>query len=170
MGYRLSDKQKEFLPCHINHLDNTASHTIITVDNGTISHILIPCFYGEHHNKMLHDHFGWPSPSHVDRSCQLPPGCEHVSVPIDMKDEGYHTIKISMINPPSGLVVSGSMEYGAINLRIEAMCDSAITSDLDVVICIYAIGDFGSYLYGETTAIRNVVLKGKIHIVAGPIR
>lgn len=170
MGYRLPDKQKEFFPCHVSHLDNTASRTIITVDNGTISHILIPCFYGEHHDRMMHDHLGWPSSSNVDRSCQLPPGCEYVATPIDMEDEGYHTITVSMIDPPPGLVISGTMEYGAINLRIEAMCDSAVTDDLDVTVCIYAIGDFGSYVYDDPIVTRSVVLKGRLHIVAGPIR
>ena len=170
MGYRLPAERKGFRPCHVNHLDDTASHTILTIDNGTISYISIPCFYEEYHDRVMHDHVGWPSPDHPDKSCQLPSGCEHIAVPIDLKNEGYKTVEVSMIDPPEGLVISGTIDYGMVNLRIEAMCDSLTTNDADISICIYAVGDFGSYADEGPLIVRDVVLKGNLHIVAGPIR
>ena len=171
MSYRLPEKRSGFRPCHTSHLDDTASRTILTVDNGTISHIAIPCFYGEDHDRMAHDHAGWPSPRHPDRSCQLPPGCERMAIPIDMEGEGYKTVEVSMIDPPDGLVISGEVKYGIVDLTVQVMCDSAVNDDIDVVTCIYVTGDFGSYTPEHAAiAARDVVFKGIVHIVSGPIR
>ena len=49
------------------------------VHNGTISNFAFPCWYQEvlppvpaiRHNRELHDHHGWPNPTHPDHICQL---------------------------------------------------------------------------------------------------
>lgn len=169
MGYRLPEKRNGFRPCHANFLDDTASKTMLAMDNGTISYIAIPCFYGERHDRMAHDHFGWPSPDSPDRSCQLPPGCEYAVDPIDLELEGYDSVVASMIDAPEGLSMTGTIDYGFVNLKISAMCPTLVDEDADVKFCVYVTGDANGYPYGESVELRDVVLKGILHIVAGPI-
>lgn len=58
---------------------DTATPLKLYMHNGTVSNFAFPCWYQEIyppvpavlHNRDLHDHFGWPSPTRPDRSCQL---------------------------------------------------------------------------------------------------
>lgn len=170
MTYRLPEDRCQD---HHKQIDDTARQSVIRVDNGTINRISIPSFYQEHrdHDKMLHDHLGWPYPSHSDKSCQLPPGCEHILVlnEIDLPNEGYDAIEVSMVDPPEGLEFTGSIEYNVITLNITVMCPSAETDDLDVTFSAYATGTINNDYDEEDVPLRDVVTKGTLHIVAGPI-
>ena len=68
------------LPEYRNHFNTMVGQSVISVDNGSISRISIPCFYDHpedicdtRHHRTMHDHIGWPSPDSKDDSCQLPP-------------------------------------------------------------------------------------------------
>lgn len=166
MGYRLPDER---LHDHRKQIDDTARQSVIRVDNGTINRISIPSFYQEYHDRKLHDHLGWPSPGHPDRSCQLPAGNEFVLNEIDLEGEGYDAIEVSMIDPPEGLEFTGSIEYNVITFNITVMCPSAISDDLDVTFSAYATGTIDNDYDEEDVPLRDVVTKGTLHIVAGPI-
>lgn len=76
MGYRND--------CEVHHhksnrtVQKTTSPATFYVTNGQETRLAFPCWYkeifppvlAEHHCRDLHDHFGWPGPRHVDRSCQ----------------------------------------------------------------------------------------------------
>lgn len=76
MGYRLKEPRP---PKPRRNLVDLSTPMKFFVHNGTIGHFAIPCWYQEVfrprpteiHDRMLHDHFGWPAPDHVDRSCQV---------------------------------------------------------------------------------------------------
>lgn len=178
MGYRLPDK-REFDP-HLRHIPDVATHSLISVDNGTISKISIPCFYGcgEYHDKMIHDHFGWPHPGHPDRSCQLPPCYSRVLElnEIDLPGEGYEYIDVAMLNAPSGLTFTGSIDYNIVTLTIVAMCNGAKENDIEVPFSVFAVKprpDTELYLQSDDDddydTRRDVVTKGTLRIVAGII-
>lgn len=166
MGYRLPDER-----CvdHRERINDTARQTVISVDNGTINRITIPTFFREHHDRNLHDHLGWPYPGHPDNSCQLPPGHEFVLNEIDLAEDGYDAIEVSMIDPPNGLSFTGSIDYNIITLNITAMCADAINDDLDVTFSVYATGVIDNDYDEEDVQLRDVVTKGTLHIVAGAI-
>lgn len=171
MGYRLPDNCRHSpYKC----LHDTATQSIINIDNGSISRISIPCFYSyeHHHDKNKHDHFGWPSPGHRDKSCQLPPGYDHVLVlkEIDLPAEGYTSIEVSLLDPPDGLEFTGMIEYDSIRLTITSMCPSAENEDIEVKFSVFAVGNSDFYGdYEEPVELRDIVTKGILHIVAGPI-
>lgn len=166
MGYRLPAKREHR---HGVFLNDTANDSLVKIDNGTISYISIPCYSHEWHDRKMHDHLGWPSPGHPDQSCQLPPGCEFARVPINLEEEGYDSVQISMIDPPEGFSIEGSFDYGAVDLKITAMCESLVEEDAEFKFCVYAIGDFSSHFDEAAIPVRDVVMKGTMHIVAGPI-
>lgn len=166
MGYRLPDDRCQNRPKQIN---DTARQTVISVDNGTINRIAIPTFFREHHDVSLHDHIGWPHPGHPDHSCQLPPGCEFVLNEIDLLGDGYDAIEVSMVDPPDGLSFTGSIDYNIVTLNIVAMCNAAISEDIDVTFSAYATGTIDNDYNEEDVQLRDVVTKGVLHIVAGAI-
>ena len=166
MSYRLPEDRK---PEYQSHISDTASKTIISVDNGTISRISIPAFFSDYHSKMIHDHFGWPTPDHPDDSCQLPPGCDIVFNDVDLEYSGYDTVEIAMVDPPDGLTFTGSIDYNLINLTITAMCESAKIEDVDVTFAIYISGLIDNDYDEEDIPVRDAVTKGTLHIVAGLI-
>ena len=166
MGYRLPDER---YADHRKYINDTARQTVISIDNGTINRIAIPAFFHKHHDRNLHDHLGWPYPRHPDDSCQLPPRCEFVLNEIDLVGDGYNAIEVSMINPPDGLLFTGNIDYNVITLNITAMCADAITNDLDVTFSVYATGVIDNDYDEEDVQLRDVVTKGTLHIVAGPI-
>ena len=169
MGYRLPDDREQF--------SDVAKQSVINLDNGTISRISIPCFYkyGQSypkHDRMMHDHVGWPSPRHVDDSCQLPPmKYDQILVlnEIDLPSEGYTSIEVAMVDEPDGLTVSGVINHNVINLTITIMCQDAIEENIDVPFAVYAIGSTAGRTDVESVDLRDVVTKGVLHIIAGPI-
>jgi hypothetical protein len=166
MGYRLPEKRDD--DWHKRHFLDVAAQSIIVVDNGTISRISIPCFYSNEvcHDKMAHDHCGWPYPGHPDKSCQLPPGCEKALVinEISLANEGYNSVKTAMVNPPEGLAMRGEIDRNYVNLFIAAMCPTAIETDIEVQFCVYITGRGSNGMY-----LSDVVTKGKLKIVAGAL-
>lgn len=166
MGYRLPDERNTD---HRKHINDTARQTVISIDNGTINHMSIPSFYREHHNRYLHDHLGWPYPGHPDRSCQAPFAHEFVLNEIDLVGEGYDSVVVSMVDPPNGLSFTGSIDYNVISFDIVAMCDDAIENDIDVTFAAYAAGTIDNDYDDDDVQLRDVITKGVLHIVAGPI-
>lgn len=169
MGYRLPDR-----PCDFGrHIDDTARKTKISVDNGTVSHLAIPVFYHErrHHDRRLHDHIGWPSPGHPDRSCQLPPWEEDVVTldEIDLQGEGYDSVEFCTAEDVEGLSVVGAIHGNAVSLSISAMCPAASESDLSVEFSAYIAGEIDNDYEEPDVQLRDVIAKGVLHIVAGPI-
>lgn len=170
MGYRMSHH-------HHEHIDDAASRTVVTIDNGTINRIEIPCEYavlddGCHHDCARQDHEGWPSPDSPDDSCQIP-SCprhgRHITLePIDLEAEGYESIEVMFLEPPYGLEASGSIDESTITVTITAMCPSANERDAFVPVSVYAIGTYAEDDQTETP-LRDVVLKGLLRIVAGPV-
>lgn len=178
MAYRLPDKRRHFIV-------DKASESVIVVDNGTISRVSIPCTYGPphchppKHDRKMHDHTGWPSPDNPDDSCQIPDEHRHcrcfdqvlVINEIDLAEEGYESVEISMLDQPDGLTVTGEIDYNVVRITIVSMCEAANEENVDVPFSIYVIGS-KTVEDGETTKtlqLRDVVTKGILRIVAGPI-
>lgn len=164
MSYRLPEDREQHH--HYRHIVNEATESLLVIDNGTISRISIPCVYEQlGHHKMWHDHVGWPSVDRPDNSCQLPPGYDRALVihEINLPEEGYQSVEVAMLNPPSGLSMTGFIDYDTIKLTISALCQSAKEEDVDVKFSVYAIGS------KDGNQLRDVVTKGILHINAGII-
>lgn len=168
MGYRLPDNPPDMRP----RLHYAATQSVIVMDNGTISRVMIPCHYAreEHHDRMMHDHMGWPYPGHPDASCQLPPGCDHVLVldRIDLPGEGYDAIEIAFVDPPEGLEATGGFYNEFVWLEFTIACPSLMDADADVEFAAYALGEVEDYHGNNSVEMRDVITKGTLHIVGGP--
>lgn len=152
MSYRLPE---EWDPRTV--INDTAIQSVIRVDNGTISRITIPCVYDYAHMAsrlllMTQDHLGWPSPDSADRSMQPYDG-------IDLTDEGYDSVIITFLDPPDGLSAEGEIDIDLIRVTFDVSCASAEDEDVDVTFAINVVGD----------GLNDLVTKGTLHIVAGPI-
>ena len=89
---------------------------------------------------------------------------------IDLPAEGYTSVEVSLLDPPDGLEFTGMIEYNNICLTIASMCPSAENKDVEVKFSVYAVGSSDFYGdYREPVELRDVVTKGILHIVAGPI-
>lgn len=170
MGYRHRHDADE------RHYPGTVRRSFIAIDNGTISRISIPCFSRDNmvspsHDRNAHDHDGWPEPDSIDDSCQLPPTYDRIIVmnEINLIDEGYDSIAVSLLDQPDGLTISGSIEGSFVCLLIVAMCQEAETVDLDVEFAVYAEGSTEDEDTGVVSNLRDVVTKGVLHIESGPI-
>lgn len=172
MGYRLPEHQHHH-HARPRHMADVATPTIVCVDNGAIARMEIPCSYVEwhDHDRMLHDHIGWPEPRHIDRSCQLPAGMEKVEIvnEINLPDEGYTDVDVALPDDaPDGLSVQGIVDYDKVWLTFTVNCDDAVEQDIDVPFTVFACG-YGMDFEGNVNMpLRDVVLKGILHIVAGP--
>lgn len=170
MGYRLPEDWCDMHPQHIDDVANTAD---INVDNGTITRFYIPCSYVyekgyTREQQMIDDHLGWPSPDHPDDSAQsLPPFETHVGY-IDMEGEGYSTVEVGMSEDVDGLSFTGIIDGAVVTLVIDARCASAQTEDVTLAYSVYAVGSFDDGL-GNIGDLRDVVAKGTLRIIAGPI-
>jgi hypothetical protein len=170
MTYRLPVDRSDSLP---EHIDDVARRADINVDNGTITRFYIPCSYVyekgyTRHDLMVEDHLGWPYPGHPDNSAQqLPPFKTYVDE-LDMGGEGYTTVEVCLSEEIDGLDFTGIIDGSVINLVIEAMCSDAESNDLEVTYSAYAIGSFDDG-YGNQVDLRDVITKGTLRIIAGPI-
>lgn len=163
MSYRLPEEREYHH--HYRHLVDRATESLLVIENGTISRISIPCVYKQiGHHKMWHDHIGWPTAGRPDFSCQLPPGCDRALVihEINLPEEGYQSVEVAMLNPPSGLSMTGVIDYDTIKLTISALCQSA-KEDIDVKFSIYVTGNKNG------KQLRDIITKGILHINAGII-
>lgn len=84
MSYRINERPRKPKTRQAQALTTPSD---IFVVNGTTTRIAIPCFYHEIrralpavlHDRMIHDHIGWPTPDSPDHVCQphdfaIPPG------------------------------------------------------------------------------------------------
>lgn len=75
MGYRQLKPPEHH---HRRDMDNKTTGGRIFLEPGTVAVFSIPCWYRmigwpiqvHGHDRMWHDHIGWPSPDHPDHSCQ----------------------------------------------------------------------------------------------------
>lgn len=157
MGYRLPPHPDDRV-----HYDAMATESTISVDNGTITRVAIPCFYSHghiiaRHYMMCVDHAGWPSPDHPDTSWQT------YGIPDDsihLEDEGYTDVEMIFASDvPDGIVVTGSLDDNIIRLVIEVECQDALTEDVDASFSLHIVGE----------QLNNTVTKGILHIAAGPL-
>lgn len=136
MSYRIKERPKHE-PRRT--FENVSTLSTIFIENGTIEHIAIPCWYVEvrpprkaHcHSRQHHDHVGWPSPRHPDHICQAwdlahsccsfdrhKHHCDHCRhyldmdsmIPIHLLKEGYKKIDVSLKDQISGLSASGVID------------------------------------------------------------
>lgn len=160
------------MPEYWHNANDAAPHTRISVDNGTVCRISLPCFYWykdeyqPNHDRDAHDHAGWPSPDHPDDSCQ--PGHYHdsswVMRPINLIEEGYTSIQVGFDQKyEDDIHISGTIDDSVIDVVIQCDCELATDHDIDVPFSIYAVNDDESL----SGMLRDVVLKGVLHIVAG---
>lgn len=160
MGYRYEHK-------------NHGMDVVLPIDNGTISHISIPCFRRPHyghdcHHRNEHDHRGWPAPDSSDDSCQEP--WEEQEPDIDLLEEGYDSVEVSLLDQPEGFSISGQIDGNKVKLVITAVCESAETECVDVPFAVYLIGS--EEVEGEDEPVitmRDLAAKGIIHIIEGPV-
>lgn len=174
MSYRLPEERSDVFPRRHDPHSRAADfsrHSYLAVDNGTISRISIPCVYGRpftRYDKLAFDHFGWPSPGHRDRSNYGKILAIHQ---IDLPAEGYDEVIVVMPDAPSGLTVTGEINYDVINLTITAICPAAAKQDVDVDFAIYVTGNTSGHTVWdeEITPLRDLVTKGTLRIYAGLI-
>ena len=195
MGYRHIERERPIRRV----LQDTATRNRTFVQNGATAYLAVPCWYHEvrspqhtHvHDREWHDHVGWPSPGHPDGSCQdayllnkgmggRPPyreaegGWVHPGryldfsqfAPIHLIEEGYGEVEVAFDDPPAGLHGSGWIDGDSdwvVRFLIEPMCPSAVKEDVDVPYTVFVKGNVG----GRPR--RDVVAKGTLRIVAGPI-
>ena len=126
-------------------IDDTARQSIIMVDNGTVNNIWVPI--------------------------ELEPTNHAPNDPPTPRD--YDSIVVALADTVSGLTFTGTIENGIIKLTISAFCTSAEDDDVKVRFAVYAVGDGLTDLTPTTSsdspAISDVVTKGTLRIVAGPL-
>lgn len=157
MSYRLPPRPSGRMP-----VIHTVMQSDVLVDNGTIAHLAIPFFRKNGRivtraDIMRIDHRGWPHPGHRDRSWQ--PCMSFNSQPVNLNDEGYESVEISFVTPPSGLTAVGDIDGNVVRIDVTSLCPDATSDDVLV--------PFSAYIVGES--LRDVAIKGVLHIVAGPI-
>ena len=136
MSYRIGER-KPHGP--VRTMQGTATPARWFVQNGTVLHMAVPCWYkvieppvpAHPHCRPWHDHVGWPSPRHPDHVCQRwdfahsccsfdekKRECDHCHMyldmsrllPIRLRREGYTGAEVALDNPPSGLSASASID------------------------------------------------------------
>lgn len=144
MGYRLRHGQ----------FDSLADQSVISVDNGSISRVSIPCIY-DCMPPMPAPH---TPPQHYGNMI-----CFHE---IDLIGEGYDHIEVALLDCPDGLTMTGAIDGSVVSLVITAMCPDAERATLSVPFSVFAVGSVGSDMIAP---LRDVVTKGVLRVVAGPI-
>lgn len=145
---------------------------VLPIDNGTISHISIPCFRrppfppGRHRDE--HNHQGWPSPDSPDDTCQGPWDGDEPDV--DLLEEGYDFVEVSLLDQPEGFSVAGQIDGNKVRLTITAVCEAAETECVNVPFAVYLLGSEKVEGKDEpVVTMRDLAAKGVIHIVEGPV-
>ena len=161
MGYRHHERE------YAIHINDTARKSLITVDNGTIAHIWVPCYTADAGQMppqpaRMEVGGGWPSPYQQCIGTFEPQD-------LDLTARDYDTIDVGLPDPPEGLVFTGSIEANVIKLTIVTMCPGAEAEDLEVSFSVFAEGTATEVEDVDTFDIRDVVTKGTLRIVAGPI-
>lgn len=156
MAYRLPDDRNEIV--------DVAPPTRIAVDNGTITRFYVPCAY------VYDGRMSYPEqPFQTFVPCRWPLmfGPLMRVEPIDLGEEGYDEIDVQLSESVEGLTFEGAVDGSVINLTISAECEDAISNDIEVAYSVYAKGSFEND--GVTMQLSDVVVKGTLVIVAGPV-
>lgn len=172
MTYRLPEERSDVFPRRFDphsRIADFSRQSYLAVDNGTISRISIPCLYGRRltrYDKLAFDHFTWPNPDRRDRSDY---GKILAIRPIDLPNEGYTDVIVVLDDAPTGLTVTGEINYDVINLYISAICPSAAKENVDVPFAVYVTGNTSGHTVWdeEVTPLRDLVTKGILRIYAG---
>lgn len=129
------------------------------IHNGTMNDFALPCWYQEIyppiparvHNRMLHDHHGWPGPRHPDHSCQLwipeaghcihgmqecHPHCKHYinysnvfPIHLSSEYEGYTGVSVAWVEEPEGISINAyidPVEDWVVRIDVDCMDPNAI--------------------------------------------
>lgn len=145
------------------------------------------------HDRHMHDHDGWPSPQHPDHICQSHchhhhddemwlddhvHGIHHVRTYLDMRlvhpihltEEGYSKIVVAFDDKPAGLTASGRIDDAqdwVVRVDMHPMCEDAVKEDIEVPYTVFAEGTFKTA--SGSRSVRDVVAKGTLRILAGPM-
>jgi len=121
---------------HTASVDEVAGQCTINLTAGELFHIAFPCLYLViedpqiiiAHDRMRHDHDGWPSPGHPDHVCQglndttnaAQPYSKIIGPkkrldlqkikPIHLAAEGYNEVLCDMIGNPETLLMVGEID------------------------------------------------------------
>lgn len=159
------------------HDENHGIRSVIPVDNGTITHLAVPCFYEveghpyPHPHRLMHDHIGWPAPDSPDWSSQVPdmPGHDWHHDHVDLRSQGYDSVQVSIVDQPEGLSITGQIDGDMVRLTIAANCEEAQTECIDVRFAAYISGNApDGNEDGVESPLMDLVCKGIVHIIAGP--
>lgn len=192
MAYRNIPKKKPIKRV----LQDITTKNMTLVQNGATAWLAIPCWYQEirhpqhtHiHDREWHDHIGWPSPTRPDNSSQAAYALKNTPYlyekpeegwihpgryldmstmrPIHLLAEGYSDVEVVFANAPSGLLSEGYIDDDSdwvVRFLINPMCQSAIEEDVYVSYTVFVKGTI------EGRKRRDVVAKGTLRILAGPI-
>lgn len=157
MSYRLPPRPSGRMP-----VIHATTQSDVVVDNGTIAHLAVPFFRKNgrivtREDIMRFDHNGWPYPGHRDHSWQ--PCMKFNSKPVDLNEEGYESVEIYFSEQHQGLTAVGDIERNIVRIDVTSLCPDAIDNDIYVPFSAYIIGN----------SLRDVAIKGILHIIAGPI-
>lgn len=188
MGYRIGE-HKHQEPRRT--LDDVTTPSNIFIINGEISRLAIPCWYfvidppkrAHHHNRMHHDHIGWPSPNHPDHICQSwdfassccshdsnKHHCDHCSMfidlsklaPVHLLSEGYTHAVIEFDEDIDGLIADCDIDNHddwIIRININAKCKDAIKEKIKIRYTIFV---------GNEDELNDVAATGFLTILPGP--
>lgn len=159
MGYRLVPPP----PDNVVHIDATATKSMISVDNGTITSLAFPCYYSNgqlvsYLDVMRIDNAGWPSPGHPDASWQPP--CSYDGEPIDLASEGYDSADILFDYPEDDITGEASIDGNIVRVVVSVICYEAQYHDIDVPFSVIVFNS------DDSTQMLNMITKGIIHVSA----
>lgn len=168
--------------------------------NGTLSNFAFPCWYQEvlppvpaiRHDRELHDHHGWPNPSHPDHICQLwipekghcihgfsecKPHCKHF---IDYKKvhpihllseyEGYESVTVGWVDDHEGIEATAyidEVEDWVVRLQINCQDPNALEELQRYRLAVYAYANTNDENHPERERKDLVVLAELIVLPAG---
>ena len=180
MAYRLRE--------HRHHEPRRTAVDIATpiklyVHNGTVANFAFPCWYQEIHppipanlhDRKLHDHHGWPNPSHPDHICQLwipeqghcihgmqecHPHCRHYidykrvfPIHLTSEYEGYDSADVAWVDKPDGISAEAyidPVEDWVVRLHVECMDPNALEEPQHYKLTVFVNSP------GESTSAKSV--------------
>lgn len=191
MSYRIGEQKP---PKPVRTLQDTATKSKIFVQNGTVFHMAIPCWYkiidppvpAHPHCRTWHDHVGWPSPNHPDHSCQAwdfaHSCCSHDAhrhcsdtckdyidmgklSPVHLLREGYQDVIVSLDEAPDGFQAEGYIDTDK-DWIVRIIIGAMVPEALKEKIEVpYTVFVEG---FLDDMKHRDVVSRGTIVIIPGP--
>lgn len=157
------------------YVSNASPEAKVFVSNGTAVNYAFPCWYVEvpnaivaYHRVDCHDHYGWPDPMRVDRSCQIGPTrmtdeSDAYVFPIHLTEEGYDSISVLFDQKPAGVSATGSVDEDddwIVRTNFSASCPDAVSEKVEAKFSVIASNS-------ETNA-KDLVVRGRLIILPGP--